>query len=137
MQAKGSCLCKSVRFSFKLKAKHFDACHCSMCRKWSGSPVMSVESDGEISFEGEESISVFSSSDWAERGFCSKCGTNLFYRIKDPKYKFCNFWLGTIEGHEEFEFTSQIFTDNRPSNYEFKNDTKMMTEQEVLELFQS
>lgn len=135
MEAKGSCLCKSVKFSFDLKAKHFDACHCSMCLIWGGGPALTVESAGNLNFEGDENIGIYNSSDWAERGFCKNCGTNLFYRLKN--HDFCNFNLGTIENHSEFEFTKQIFVDNKPGNYSFENKTIMMTEKEVLDAFNS
>lgn len=135
MKAKGSCLCKGVNFSFDLKHKHFDACHCSMCRSWGGGPALTVESSGNIEFEGEGNITVYSSSEWAERGFCNKCGSNLFYRLKDKSRNFCNFNLGTIEKHEEFSFTTQIYIDTKPDNYSFSNETKKMTEKEVLEAF--
>jgi hypothetical protein len=135
MKAKGNCICKSVKFSFNLKNKHFDACHCSMCRSWGGGPALTVETDGGIEFEGEENLTIYSSSDWAERGFCKKCGSNLFYRLKDEKLNFCNFNLGTIENHENFEFTTQIYIDTKPDNYSFGNETKMMTEKEVLAAF--
>ena len=133
MKAKGSCLCNSVKFSFDLKNEHFDVCHCSMCRKWSGSPAMSVESAGNVEFEGEENISVYDSSKWAQRGFCKVCGSNLFYRLKNHDY--INFNLGLLENSENFKFTTQIFIDSKPDNYSFADDTKMMTEKEVLEAF--
>lgn len=133
MKFSGSCLCKGVKFSFTGKNKHFDACHCSMCRKWSGGPAMTVESAGNIVFEGEQNVSIYSSSEWAERAFCKKCGTNLFYRLKEKD--FCNFMLGTIDGHEAFEFKVQIYVDAKPENYAFKNETVMMTEKEVLAAF--
>jgi hypothetical protein len=135
MRAKGSCLCKGVEFLFDLKNKHFDACHCSMCRSWGGGPALTVESAGNIQINGEENITIFSSSDWAERGFCKKCGSHLFYRLKDKSHNFCNFNLGTLDGHEEFSFTSQIYIDAKPENYSFSNKTKNMTEKEVLEAF--
>lgn len=95
MKANGSCLCKSVNFSFELKEKSFDACHCSMCRKWGGGPALTVEALGNIEFQGEEHIEIYDSSEWAQRGFCKKCGSNIFYRLKQQD--FCNFNLGTID----------------------------------------
>ena len=135
VKANGSCLCKAVTFSFNIKNKHFDACHCAMCRAWGGGPALTVESDGGIEFKGSEFLSTYSSSEWAERGFCSKCGSNLFYRLKDPSHNFCNFNLGTIYNHENFEFVAQIFVDAKPGNYDFANKTSMLTEQEVLAVF--
>ncbi|MCB0415353.1 MAG: GFA family protein [Bdellovibrionales bacterium] len=133
MKVNGSCLCQSVKFSFEIKDKHFDACHCSMCRKWGGGPSLTVESIGSIEFEGKENITTYQSSEWAERGFCNICGSHLFYRLK--QHDFCNFNLGVIDDHEEFEFKSQIYIDSKPNNYSFSNKTKEMTEKEVLKAF--
>ncbi|MDP7321547.1 MAG: GFA family protein [Bacteriovoracaceae bacterium] len=135
MRVKGSCLCRAVSFSFDLKNKDFDACHCSMCRQWGGGPALAVKSEGNIDFLGEEHITVYSSSAWAERGFCKFCGSHLFYRLKDKKHNFCNFQLGTIENNEDFKFVSQIYIDAKPANYSFSNETKRMTEKEILEDF--
>lgn len=106
-----------------------------MCRSWGGGPALTVESSGNIEFEGEEYISIYGSSEWAERGFCKNCGSNLFYRLKDKSHSFCNFNLGTLENHDDFDFTTQIYIDSKPNNYSFSNETKNMTEKEVLEAF--
>jgi len=68
----GNCLCRTVRISAKTPNTNVGACHCGMCRKWGGGPFMTVDCGADVSFEGEESISVFDSSEWAERGFCKK-----------------------------------------------------------------
>ena len=51
MEAKGHCLCGACEFTIELKARHFDACHCSMCRRWGGSPVMAVKAEKGIHFK--------------------------------------------------------------------------------------
>lgn len=104
-----------------------------MCRKWNGGPAFAVESNGNVQFEGEENIATFDSSEWAERGFCKNCGTNLFYRLKNHSYM--NFNLGILENQNDYEFTVQIFVDHQPKCYEFANKTKMMTEAEVFAAF--
>lgn len=84
MKVEGSCLCESVKFSFTHDGSeaHFDACHCGMCRKWSGSPAMTVQVSGDLVFDGREYITEYESSDWAVRGFCKKCGSSLYYKMK-------------------------------------------------------
>jgi hypothetical protein len=131
--AKGHCLCKSVSFQFQTKELEFDACHCSMCRRWSGGPGLGVTASNVPQFIGEENIQIYSSSDWAERAFCRKCGTQLFFRLKDKS--FTNFQLGTLENNSEYKFNLQIFVDSKPANYSFAQNTKMMTEAEVLDAF--
>lgn len=126
----GKCLCGSVKVSVETEEKVFDACHCGMCCKWGGGPALTVDGG---SFSGEEFISIYKSSEWAERGFCKKCGTNLFYRLVDSDFINCS--LGLFDDVSSFKFGKQIFVDHKPTSYEFSNKTKMMTEAEVLAEF--
>lgn len=134
MNITGSCLCRSIKFSFETAEKSFDSCHCGMCRNWSGGPAMAVNASRNLKIEGEENLSLYKSSEWAERGFCKSCGTHLFYRM--PEKNFCNFFLGTLDQRDELNFRCQIFTDSKPTNYAFANETQMMTEEQVMKMMQ-
>lgn len=135
IQKHGSCLCGNVSISIFPEKAIFDACHCGMCRRWGGGPALTVE--GGIGFEikGQDFVSVYDSSEWAQRGFCKTCGTHLFYRLKNST--FCNFSLGLFENIEDFKFHVQIYVDDKPSYYDFANKTEMMTEAEVIAKFAS
>lgn len=82
MNQGGTCLCGNVSLSAKPKSRHVGACHCATCRKWGGGPLLVVDCEA-LTIEGDEHVGVYSSSDWAERGFCKACGTHLFYRLKE------------------------------------------------------
>lgn len=129
----GSCLCGAIAIKINPPSNIFDACHCGMCRKWASGPVFTVEGGDHPHLTGTESITLYSSSEWAERGFCKHCGTHLFYRLKDSN--FCNFSAGLFKEVENFKFNVQIFIDSKPSCYEFSNKTEMMTEAEVIAKF--
>lgn len=129
---KGTCLCKTVTIEVS-DNKHFDACHCGMCRRWGGGPLLAIHCGKSASFTGEESITTYRSSDWAERGFCSKCGTHLFYHLKPTDEYIVP--LGLFPPDNGFEFKAQIFIDQKPDCYEFANRTENLTEREVFEKF--
>lgn len=129
IEANGSCLCGATGINAKNVSKNVGACHCSMCRKWAGGPLLAVDCGTDVSFEGEENISVFDSSEWAERGFCNKCGSHLFYRLKDSKQYIMP--VGLFEDDRMFVFDHQIFIDEKPSFYRFANETEDMTGAEV------
>lgn len=129
----GQCLCGSVRVSATPKNYHYGACHCSLCRKWGGGPMMAVECEDQVSFEGEAQIATYASSEWAERGFCKNCGTHLFYRLKDQP--FYALPVGLMDQGQAWKFADQIFIDHKPSHYSFANPTKNMTEAEVFAQF--
>ncbi len=125
----GSCLCGATRITAKDIKKSVGACHCNMCRKWGGGPLMAVDCGTEVSFNGEENITVYNSSEWAERGFCNQCGSHLFYRLKESsKYMIP---AGLFDIDKMFIFDHQVFIDERPSFYCFTNETKNMTGAEV------
>ena len=79
---KYSCLCKSVEFEVNFATSNYSVCHCKDCGKWTGGVFMSLSGGKDLNFKNEADIGRYSHSSWAERGFCKKCGTNLFYRIK-------------------------------------------------------
>lgn len=126
---KGSCLCGEVSFTAKYAHQSIGACHCGMCRKWGGGPLMAVYCGTDVTFEGEENISVYNSSEWAERGFCKKCGSHLFYRLKERKQHMMT--AGLFDDNSMFEFDHQVFIDEKPSYYCFSNKTNNMTGEEV------
>jgi hypothetical protein len=70
---------------------------------------------GSVAFEGEENISRYSSSDWAERGFCKLCGSNLFYFLKPDRYIM---WAGAFN-EQQFKLEGEIFCAGKPSWYDF------------------
>ena len=132
MPGVATCLCGAVGIKAANMSKHVGACHCSMCRKWGGGPFMEVDCGTEVSFSGEDKISIFDSSQWAQRGFCSQCGSHLFYQLKGTGQYMIPVGLFDDEG---FVFDHQVFIDEKPFYYHFTNKTKDMTGQQVFELF--
>ena len=130
-----SCLCKAVSLKVSILPTEVDACHCSMCRKWGGGPFFALLAGNEVEFEGEEHISCFNSSEWAERGFCSKCGTHLFYRLKEHGIHILS--AGLFQEVDNFQFLKQVFIDEKPTYYSFSNQTKNLTGEEVFAEFAS
>lgn len=96
---------------------------------------MEVDCGTDISFEGEDAITVHNSSNWAERGFCKKCGSHLFYRLKESKQHMVP--VGLFDDQEHFVFESQVFIDKKPLFYSFSNKTRDLTEAEIFEMYGS
>lgn len=129
----GSCLCGSVKFTVTAKNNQVGACHCSMCRTWSGGVVFALDEVSELKITGEESLGIYKSSDWAERCFCKTCGTNLFWRSGQLEHTVV--MAGAIEDQSSLKFSSEIFIDAKPDYYAFANETKKLTEAEVMAMF--
>ena len=105
------------------------ACHCSMCRKWGGGPLLAIDCGTNVEIVGEEHVTAYDSSDWAQRGFCNRCGTHLFYRLKENNQYVVP--VGLFDDQPDISFGSQIFIDEKPGYYTFANQTTFMTGAEV------
>ena len=125
----GRCLCGSVRFRAEDVRERFTACHCSMCRRWGGGPLLSTHVR-EVSFEGVQHIERYRSSKWAERGFCRTCGTHLFYFLT-PKSDYY-MPIGVFDDAQAFTFTQEIFIDRKPDHYSFAEHRERLTEAQSL-----
>ena len=133
----GRCLCGAVKFTATPKAHddgiHVDACHCSMCRRLIGGPLLSVTLESAPVFEDETHLGVYPSSDWAERLFCKVCGSNLIYQFRDGSMYSAN--AGALDDLSDAKFTVEIFVDEKPEFYSFAGDRKRMTGAEVIAAF--
>lgn len=129
MKATGRCLCGSVTFTAEDVESGFHVCHCSMCRRWSGGPLFSI-GVGKVRFDDETHLERFESSAWAERGFCRRCGSSLFYRLKAADQYVIN--LGVFDDQSPFTIASEIYVEDKPPGYHFAGDHPRMTGEEFL-----
>jgi hypothetical protein len=134
MKAKGKCLCGAIELNVDYASNEVAACHCSMCRNWSGGPMLAIDCADSVEIIDEASVVRFPSSEWADRAFCGKCGTHLFYHLKSNNQY--HIPVGLLINDDKYEFTHQIFIDEKPDFYDFKNETKNMTGAEVFAHFE-
>jgi hypothetical protein len=90
---KGSCLCGAVTFEVTGPLKAPDACHCWHCRKQSSVFFVSTDMPRKsVTIRGGEFLAWYQSTEKVRRGFCSICGSALFW---DPLEKD---WIGVSMG---------------------------------------
>jgi hypothetical protein len=77
----GGCLCGEIRY--RVNGTIIDAgyCHCRLCQRASGAPVVAwlTGSVGSFSYV-QGTPSVYRSSAHSQREFCGRCGTQLVFR---------------------------------------------------------
>ncbi|PKF48668.1 GFA family protein [Enterovibrio nigricans] len=131
--SKTSCLCGQVKITAEEVNPKFTVCHCQSCRTWGGAPYFAVKCGTKVKIEGEDNIKMYESSSWASRGFCSECGTHLFYKLKATgEY---NMPVGLFSDLPDLEMDMQYFSDARPSYYCFRDETKEMITAEIMAFF--
>jgi hypothetical protein len=76
----GGCLCGGVRYEVTAPFRRANHCHCSRCRRHSGTFGLSqgrVPREGFRLVQGEELVRVFDPGG-AVKAFCVRCGSSLF-----------------------------------------------------------
>ena len=131
----GKCLCGAVVVHMRHSRPSMSVCHCNFCRRWAGGPFMTVECHDAPRIEGLEQVRIYPSSDWAERGFCTQCGTHLFYRLRDAE--FYALPVGLFDKGGDWPFELQVFVDQKPGNYQFSNTTQEITGEDVFKAWSS
>jgi hypothetical protein len=126
IQLSGKCLCGAITFKARSKDGHVGACHCKMCRTWSGGVLFALQDAHDVTIDGEDNLGIYKSSDWGERCFCKTCGSNLFWRSET--FKYLGVMAGSIVEEDKLKFVQQIYTDGSPGYYSFAEPTKNMTE---------
>jgi hypothetical protein len=130
VNASGGCLCGAVRFDAAGVETAFHACHCPMCRRWSGGSPFFGATVASVAFASTENVGRYASSSWAERGFCKQCGTTLFYYLKPASQYTLS--VGTFDDQKPFELVREIFIDHKPAGYALAGEHPRLTEREVL-----
>jgi len=117
---KGSCLCGAVQFEVSGAFETTDACHCNQCRKWTGHFLASAEVPrSSLSVNGSENISWHHSSEKVRRGFCSKCGSSLFFDpLNTQKHQWIGISLGSFDTPTETTLGQHIFVAEKGDYYE-------------------
>ncbi|WP_073975295.1 GFA family protein [Erythrobacter donghaensis] len=125
----GHCLCGAVTITVTAMQAEVDICHCAMCGRWGGAFFAGVKGEG-AEVTGEEAITVYRSSEWAERAFCGTCGSNLWYEFLPTKGR--SFLAGLFDLPPGFGIEQQIFVDEKPDWYDIVQESPMKTGPEVI-----
>ncbi len=122
---KGGCLCGKIRYESTSKPLVSAACHCTHCRKQSGtaySVIIGVTSDS-LAISGD-SLSTFndigSSGQAVERNFCSTCGSSLFSRGSREDILYIK--AGSLDNSDWVKPNVEIWCDSQVSWSTLKKD---------------
>ncbi|MEO0643509.1 MAG: GFA family protein [Pseudomonadota bacterium] len=125
----GSCLCGAVSITLTGMRREIDVCHCAMCRKTYGTFAAMVAGSA-FSIKGEEHVGTYASSEWAERCFCTQCGSALWYRFVPTN--FYSFVAGHFDLPDGLPINQQIFVEEKPDWYDLVQESAMKTGEQVI-----
>jgi hypothetical protein len=113
----GSCLCRAITFEVEGDLAPPDACHCTQCRKQSGHFWASTDvPKAALTIKGEDKLTWFQASEKVRRGFCSACGSFLFW---DPIHREkIAIAMGAFDGSTGIQLAHHIFVADKGDYYE-------------------
>ncbi len=114
---KGSCLCGAVSFEVSVDLPPPSACHCTKCRKHSGHFEASTDVPrSAVTVHGSEKVTWYHSSEKVRRGFCSMCGSSLFW---DPIHKdWTAIAMGAFDKPTNTKLVRHIYVADKGDYYE-------------------
>lgn len=123
----GHCLCGGVTIRIAgTHDPHVGACHCRMCQRWSGGLFLSfdVESDA-LTVTGP--VARYASSAFAERAFCSVCGSHLWLRDTGPNDTSYDMMPGLFDAAHLWPLRSEVYADRALASVQLDGDHRRST----------
>lgn len=121
----GSCLCGVVNYQITGHLGIFQYCHCSRCRKFTGSAhaanlIVGLEQFNWVS--GYEQVGYFAPEDTKHfaTGFCKHCGSSLPWQAKTGKAVVIP--AGSLDDYPDIEPSQNIFYASKASWYRDASD---------------
>ncbi len=131
-QLEGTCLCGKVKIQIPDDFDYMGNCHCSECRKFSGSDYASVGGIDSSKFKfiaGEESVTYYHKTRETDLAFCSSCGSSLFTKkVLTNKH---NIRLGILNDAPTHKPSFHIFTDSKAPWLKIADDLPQFPEKPV------
>ena len=118
---RGGCLCGAVTFETEAELREVLVCHCSQCRRNSGHLwAATAAPDDEVTIHGRDHLRWYRSSAVAKRGFCSRCGSSLFW--KQDGSSSLSIAAGCLELPTGLQIGSHIYVDDASDYYAIHPD---------------
>jgi hypothetical protein len=118
----GGCLCGALRFVAEVRPVATGYCHCTLCRRSTGAPVLGWASFPVEKFSYSKGRATrYASSDWGHREFCNLCGTQICYRQTDGATT-VDVNVGCMDDPSEFPPKHHIYAKDRISWFETADD---------------
>ncbi|RDS81124.1 GFA family protein [Dyella monticola] len=113
----GECLCGEVRYRVEDSFLYALNCHCSRCRKATGSafkPFAGIERSKLSVIGSDEALLIFGDENGHDAR-CKRCGAMLYSVVRDGQY--VHVTLGTLVDTPSIQPTAHIFVDSKAPWY--------------------
>lgn len=113
---RGKCLCGAVAFEVRDPPRKLYQCHCSLCRKQSGTAsnaAFIVRSEQLVWLAGQELVSSFIKPSGFRSDFCRKCGSPVPNPLRSTSYVWVP--VGLLEEPTNLSIRMHLFVGSKAS----------------------
>ena len=108
----GGCLCEGVRYRITGECRGVINCFCGQCQKTTGHHFAATRVNlDQFEYLSKDTLQWYVSSEKASRGFCNRCGSNLFWQLKDSGT--ISITAGTVDKPTRLKTTENIFVEDK------------------------
>jgi hypothetical protein len=116
VQHRGSCLCGACAYEVSGPLRNVIACHCTQCRKQTGHFMAATNARlSDFRLVRAEPLRWYRASPQAQRGFCSICGSTLFWQA-DGRDEI-SITAGTLDGATGLKIEGHIYCADKGDYY--------------------
>jgi len=113
---KGTCLCGDVQFEVRDVLPDFYQCHCSLCRKLSGSASDTATFLNKSQFawvKGESNIRSYQMASGYRSDFCSTCGSTVPHLMENG----AQYWIpaGLLDDTDDSQVVAHLYVESKAS----------------------
>ena len=124
IRASGRCLCGAVRYEVRGPLRDVLLCHCVECRRWGGHVFAATAAQREhlvlLESRGLRWVASPESESEARRGFCSECGSSLFWDA--PARDTISIAAGTLHEPTGLRVLGHVYMSQAGGYYEVPED---------------
>lgn len=112
----GHCLCGGVKYEVQGPLRSVWNCHCGQCRRTHGHySAYTAAARDDFVLRDDRTLRWYESSTFARRGFCVRCGANLFWDAQGrPTISIA---AGTLDQPTGLKTSVHIFVEELPDYY--------------------
>src|SRR6476659_1244222 len=118
----GECLCRAVRYTVADAFLYAMNCHCSNCRRTTGSafkPFAGIERDKLVLTEGADGLLIYVTPD-ANDTHCRRCGSLLYSVVRSGAY--VHVAMGTLVDEPTIRPSRHIFVGSKAPWFTITDD---------------
>ena len=115
MAHEAACLCGGVQLRITGPLASIQVCHCGQCRKLSGHYSASFDVlEALVEWQSRSSLAEFVTPGGGHRGFCTSCGSSLYFRDAEGGF---SVEAGAVDGPTGASLDSHIFVADKGDYY--------------------